>query len=196
MGVAELWLDGFGRLMERAAHEIRNPLNAAVLGVQVIRQRTERPELSAGSLRTFAESAAGELDRAVTLIDAMLTLARPTRIPVDLAEVARPLAVLVNAAEAASVSPRLKLEVPGTASTITASDGSAVRLVLLAAFQEGLRCDETATAEVTGSTFGPTVTVRCTSSVEPPPSPVCEAARAAGILIEPMGPILRLSFPA
>jgi hypothetical protein len=113
-----------------------------------------------------------------------------------LAEVARPLAVLVNAAEAASVSPRLKLEVPGTASTITASDGSAVRLVLLAAFQEGLRCDETATAEVTGSTFGPTVTVRCTSSVEPPPSPVCEAARAAGILIEPMGPILRLSFPA
>jgi len=128
------------RLADRAAHELRNPLNGALLNVEVLRARATREGLGAAALAPFADAAATELARATELTEALLALARPVAEPVDLAVALRPLFVLAGAVARAEGS-SVVLEHMPTALGRCALGGDAVRgtvaLALAAAVREG-----------------------------------------------------------
>ncbi len=81
----------------RAAHELKNPLNGLALNLEVVRSRSTRAGVDGASLAPFAAAAAAELERSLSLVDALLSLARPLALPVDLRTAARPLATLYGA---------------------------------------------------------------------------------------------------
>ncbi|HEX5435782.1 MAG TPA: histidine kinase dimerization/phospho-acceptor domain-containing protein [Gemmatimonadaceae bacterium] len=94
---AARWLECFQQLAGRVAHGIKNPLNGAMLNAEVMRQRVRRPDVQAAELAPFADAAATELARAAELFDALLRLARPASLPVDLAVEIQALATLYGA---------------------------------------------------------------------------------------------------
>src|SRR5688500_20153871 len=73
------WLGALQNLAGRVAHEIRNPLNAVAVNLEVVRSRCERGAVEPPAVLPFATAAAGELERVSRLIDALLALARPGR---------------------------------------------------------------------------------------------------------------------
>ncbi|HEY9425509.1 MAG TPA: histidine kinase dimerization/phospho-acceptor domain-containing protein, partial [Gemmatimonadaceae bacterium] len=91
-------------LADRAAHEIRNPLNGLAVNLEVVRSRAARGAGDLASIARFAESASGEMERAAELVQALLELARPLAAPVDLWSALRPMVVLHNAIAVAEAS--------------------------------------------------------------------------------------------
>jgi signal transduction histidine kinase len=89
------WLRALQSLATRVAHEIRNPLNAVAVNLEVVRSRCERESAEPRAVLPFATTAAGELERVSRLIDALLALARPGRS--DLAILAGPLITMYDA---------------------------------------------------------------------------------------------------
>jgi hypothetical protein len=95
--LAGRWLSALEQLVARSAHEINNALNGAVVNVEVVRIRA-RPGADAGAAASFAESAAGELERAAALVGALVALGRGARADAahaDVGEVLRQVAALV-----------------------------------------------------------------------------------------------------
>jgi signal transduction histidine kinase len=92
-----LWLGALGRLAGRAAHELKNPLNGLALNLEVVKSRSARAGAEAASLVPYAAAAAGELERTIPLVDALLALARPLSTPVDLRATIQPFLVLYGA---------------------------------------------------------------------------------------------------
>jgi signal transduction histidine kinase len=143
------------------AHEIRNPLNGIALNLEVVRSRAARGGTDAASVAPFAESATAELLRATPLVEALLTLARPVRKPVDLWDVLQPLTVVFHAIASANGG-AVTVERPVGEEFTTAADGSATRLALATALQQVLvgaaavRClVERSPDAVVVSMFGP-----------------------------------------
>lgn len=125
------WLRALQHLAGRVAHEIRNPLNAVAVNLEVVRSRCERGTVEPSAVLPFATVAAGELERVSRLIDALLALARPGRN--DLATLAGPVITLYDAlasAEGGSVS--MDLGEPSTGIDIAADDARAALAVTLA----------------------------------------------------------------
>jgi signal transduction histidine kinase len=89
------WLGALQRLAGRVAHEIKNPLNAVAVNLEVVRSRCDRGNVEPAGVRPFATAAAGELERVARLVDALLALARPA--PRDLAALAGPVITLYDA---------------------------------------------------------------------------------------------------
>ncbi|MDQ6925447.1 MAG: hypothetical protein M3154_04330, partial [Candidatus Eremiobacteraeota bacterium] len=58
-----LWLRTLRSLVDRLGHELRNPLNGALLGLTVVRQLAAQPAAAASSVTPFAESALAETER-------------------------------------------------------------------------------------------------------------------------------------
>ncbi len=118
------WLRALQHLSGRVAHEIRNPLNAVAVNLEVVRSRCTRQTVEPAAVLPFATAAAGELERASRLIDALLALARPARS--DLAVLAGPVITLYDAlasAEGGSVS--LDLSEGSTGIDMAADDARA-----------------------------------------------------------------------
>ncbi len=86
-----------GRLAARAAHELKNPLNGLALNLEVVRSRSARAGADGSSIAPYAAAAASELERTIPLVEALLALARPLPIPVDLRTALQPLSVLYGA---------------------------------------------------------------------------------------------------
>ncbi len=82
--LAALWWALVSRLATRLTHEIRNPLNGAMVNLQVIASRAERSGADAAALAPFATSAGTELDRATGMVEALLHLLRLPAAPEDL----------------------------------------------------------------------------------------------------------------
>ncbi len=95
--IASLWLATLGELATLASHEIRNPLNGALLNTAVVRQRAAKDAISPAEIAPFAESAATELERVTALIEALLALARPVSTRVDIWMTAEQLTTLLDA---------------------------------------------------------------------------------------------------
>jgi signal transduction histidine kinase len=89
------WLKALQELASRVAHEIKNPLNAVVVNLEVVRSRCARGSIEPAAVLPFATAAAGELERVARLVDALLALARPAR--PDLAVLAGPVITLYDA---------------------------------------------------------------------------------------------------
>ena len=89
------WLRTLQSLATRVAHEVRNPLNAVAVNLEVVRSRCERESVEPRAILPFATAAASELERVSRLIDALLALARPARS--DLAMLAGPVITMYDA---------------------------------------------------------------------------------------------------
>ncbi len=76
-GLAAEWSTLTGRLVDRLTHEIRNPLNGAMVNLQVVSSRAARAGQDAAAVESFAASAAAELERAAALIESLLVALRP-----------------------------------------------------------------------------------------------------------------------
>ena len=113
-GSSGQWLGALQSLAARVAHEIRNPLNAVAVNLEVVRSRCERGSVDPPAVLPFATAAAGELERVSRLVDALLAVARPARN--DLAALAGPVITLYDAlasAEGGSVAMDLSAGVTG-----------------------------------------------------------------------------------
>lgn len=182
--VERLWLEELERLAGRAAHEIKNPLNGLAVNLEVVRSRAAREGVSAAALAPYAEAAAEELARALALVDALLTLARPARVPVDLWEILRPLVRLYGAIVAAEGGV-IELEQPAEARAETGAGAHAVRMVLavaLAALTGGAggadgRGEGAVQVRARVERRGGSIAV--TFHASHPPAPVPQAVRAA-----------------
>ena len=135
--IGERWLRALQRLADRAAHEIRNPLNGAVVNLEVVRHRAAKPDVDVAAIAPFAETAAGEVEKAVELVGALLTLARPASNPVDLWAVLRPLVTLCHAI-AAPDGGSVTADRPTDVSVETATNGDAARLALTSVLEATL----------------------------------------------------------
>lgn len=118
------WLGALQSLAGRVAHEIKNPLNAVAVNLEVVRSRCERGNVEPPAILPFATAAAGELERVARLIEALLALARPARR--DLAVLAGPVITLYDAlANAEGGSVVLDLSEGATGIDMAADDARA-----------------------------------------------------------------------
>ena len=118
------WLGALQRLAGRVAHEIKNPLNAVAVNLEVVRARCARGAVEPSAVLPFAETAASELDRVARLVDALLALARPGGS--DLAGIAAPVITLYDAlASAEGGSVAMDLSEGGTGIDIAADEARA-----------------------------------------------------------------------
>jgi two-component system, NtrC family, sensor histidine kinase HydH len=72
----EARLDVLTRLADDLAHEIKNPLHAAVINLEVLRRRVSRLEGGGDAVR-IAEIVGGELERVGRRVELLLRLTRP-----------------------------------------------------------------------------------------------------------------------
>jgi hypothetical protein len=80
------------------------------------------------SLTAYAAAASGELERTLPLVDALLSLARPSAIPVDLQHALKPLTIVYGAiANAAGGTLRI---LNGTEQMFITTDGTTTRTML------------------------------------------------------------------
>ena len=126
-----LWLRTLQRVVDLAAHEIKDSLNGVTLNVEVVRSRSQR-DGSAAALSEFASAASNQLETLTTRTEALLFLARPPRPggQPDVALVLRHLAALLVPAAQADGG---KLAVSGwEIPAPTTATSEAVRLALAA----------------------------------------------------------------
>ena len=124
------WLQALQSLATRVAHEIRNPLNAVSVNLEVVRSRCERESVEPRAVLPFATAAASELERVSRLIDALLSLARPARS--DLAILAGPVITMYDAlARAEGGSVDMDLDEGATGIDIAADDARAALAITL-----------------------------------------------------------------
>jgi signal transduction histidine kinase len=133
-----------GHLAAGLAHEIKNPLNALSLGLDVLRRR-HRPaqEAAAADQAERIDALRGEIDRLATLINNFLAYGRPltlTILPVDAAALVRDtLADLADTAERVRV--RFSSDLPAGLPPV-AADGSLLKSVLWNLAQNGIQTME------------------------------------------------------
>ncbi len=177
------WLAVLQRLSGRVAHEIKNPLNAVAVNLEVVRSRCERGNVEPGAVLPFAGAAAGELERAARLVDALLALTRPGQ--PDLAMLAQPVITLYDAlANAEGGSVVMDLSEGETGIDMAADD---VRAALAATLDDMLEPGVAIRVHVTSE--GGRVAARFSGPRVTPKLPVDVRLRS-----EPSG--LTLLFPA
>ena len=191
---SQRWGGAFQRLANRAAHEIRNPLNGAVVNLEVLRQRAGRAGVEASALAPFAEAAAAELARASEVVVALLALARPAPAPVDLDGALRPLAVVYQAM-AARDGGRVTLDHRDGVAAESDVDGDAARLVLDAVLHHVARGPNAVHCTVVRR--GDAVAIRVSGGVSNPlPGDLRALAADTGIELEGSDEGTEIRFPA
>ena len=186
-----LWLETLQRIAGLAAHEVKGALNGVSLNVEVVRSRADKPDTLASNVSKFANAASQQLEVAIAMTEALLTLARDARQPVQPATVAAQIgALLVPAARADGK--RLEVGEALDDSNATSADGTGVRVAigacLLAALEQSTdaRCRWDARALRIESCDGTQLSV----------SPEITAVAAnAGIQIVADSSVITISFP-
>jgi signal transduction histidine kinase len=147
--VSSLWLATLQRGVGRASHDVKDALNGVSVNLEVIRSRAARPGTPASAIASFGESAVHQLERLTTLIDAVLTLGRAERTPVDVAVTLRRI-VTICAASTQADDAAIRLVDGVSESAITRVTADVVRVALMAPLLELVASDGRApAAEVT-----------------------------------------------
>jgi nitrogen fixation/metabolism regulation signal transduction histidine kinase len=144
-----------GHLASGLAHEIKNPLNALSLGLDVLRRRHAPADASAvGDYVARIEALREEISRLAALINSFLAYGRPLQLtlaPTDLAAVvARTLEDLAETAERAHV--KTDVELPSPRPSVSA-DSSLLKSAIWNLVQNGIQA-----MERHGGTLGVSVT--------------------------------------
>jgi signal transduction histidine kinase len=104
------------------AHEVRNPLNAALLQLTVLRRRLERPDCTPEALRPIAAVVEQEIQRLERLVNDFIAFAHPRPLDLRLTDLGSLCATIAKAIEpdAADARVRIALELPGEAPVVRA----------------------------------------------------------------------------
>lgn len=146
-------LAAVGTLAAGLAHEVRNPLNSALLQLQVLARRLDRPDSSPEALRAPLAMIEGEIHRLERLVDDFLSFARPRPLElraVDPAALLRDVLELVRP-ETEAKNAQLRAELAADAPALRA-DPERLKQVLLNLIRNAL--------EATAATPEPTLTLR------------------------------------
>jgi signal transduction histidine kinase len=191
--VDRLWLDTLGRVAARGAHEVKGALNGVSVNLEVVRSRAERPDAPASSVQRFAESAAQQLEGLIRMSDALLSLARPVREPMDLPAMLTRLAALLGPSTAAEGG-RLELAI-GDREAATGVRGNAARLGVAAALLAALERKGVTTCRLEA---GEEIVIRVHTSaggaIVVPPA-VTQALAAVGVRTDAEDAGCALTFP-
>ena len=129
--VDALWLEMLNRICTRAAHELKGVLNGVSVNLEVVRSRSQKPDAPASAVNRYAIAAADQLGSLITMTDALLSLARPPKEPVEIGPVLRRIDALLAPAAHAD-GRRLELEGPVDALGVTPAPGNATRMTIAA----------------------------------------------------------------
>lgn len=183
------------------------------MNLEVVRSRAARGGADVACVSSFADSAAGELERAVELVQALLELARPLTAPVDLWSVLRPLVTLhhtlamAGAAGAGAggnaegeLSASVTLEARGGAALYVATDPVLARAALASALQAAasspppvrVRCS----VKVVEGEEQVAATLRCVGPAPPMESSVRDIIEKGGVRFETVPDGITLFFRA
>jgi hypothetical protein len=199
--VGALWLATVQRAMGRATHDVKDALNGVSVNLEVIRARAVRPDVPATAIAQFAEAAGNQLERLTALLDAVLSLARPVREPVDVGMNLRRVAALCSASSSPADAQVRVVENDGLDGPCTRLGGTAVRLALLAPLLEASQgTDRSNPATEVVCSIGvdgdaTTVSMRAEGRQITMPEAAAETLRAAGVRWNDEGPTLTLIFP-
>jgi hypothetical protein len=204
--LAGLWSFTLQALVARAAHEVNNALNGAVVNVEVVKARA-RPGADAGAAAPFAEAASAQLEELAVFTEALLALGRAARGTPDAALVARHTSTLMAPGLARQ---GVRIEHVGSRSCPAGGDPTAARLAvvagLLAVAEAAVHTVETAG---TDSAVEPTYRVGCTTQDDDRPTveiaprygatlppAVVRALAAVDVLVSTDSEMLRIALPA
>lgn len=195
MNVDALWLETLQQICGRASHELKGALNGTSVNLEVVRARSAKPDVAASAVSSFATAASEQLDDVITMSEALLSLTRAAREPVELAPVVRRInALLAPAARATGKA----LEIAGSFDDlgVTSAAPSAVRTTigrcLLAATDAAahVRCEPI---------FGgnePTIRIESCDGVALSCDDVVHTvAQQAGIRVQAEASAISISFP-
>lgn len=193
--VDALWLDTFQRICDRAAHELRGALNGLSINLEVVRSRAARPNTQMAAIRTHANAAADQLGGVITMSEAMLTLARPARTPVEVAPIVRHLSALL-APVARTDGHRLEFDGPFDHLGTTTAAGNAARLAIGGALLAALDGTTHARCVPGGGASPPAVRVEsCDGHPMAVDAAIVAAAAEAGIRVQAEPSVIIIGFP-
>jgi signal transduction histidine kinase len=171
--LAGRWLSTLGALVARAAHEVNNALNGAVVNLEVVRLRS-RAGADAGAAASFAGTAAEELERSAALVGALLALTRTPRPGATVADLRDVLHQVVTLLAPAAAQQGVAVVVePGPDRVGTIAPPIGVRLGITAAL---LAAADLAARELAvelasdDATVEPARLLRCTVHLDPGPT--------------------------
>jgi len=193
--VDTLWLDTLQRVCTRAAHELKGALNGVSVNLEVVRARSERPDAQASAVASFAASAAEQLVTVITMTEALLSLARPAREPVEIGPLIRRLDALLGATTGADEH---KLEIRGAVDDLgaTSAGGTSARLVLAATLLASLEASAHVVCEADAGDVAAVVRVACLDGAAAALDPdVVTVAAEQGIRVRPESSSVSISFP-
>jgi len=194
--VAALWLAAHQEIVDRAAHELRNSLNAVAVNLEVVRSRLQRKSPDLAAVAPFAETASAAMEGVSALAEAFLTLARPARQPADVGTILRALFTVLEPIARRGAAD-LRFRPPPAGDGVTDAPADVTRLVLAAVALEALKrpVSVNCTIEpVNKSRF--TVNFAGWFPIQLPDA-ILHVARGADILPdEEQGDGARLTFPA
>jgi len=123
------WLDTLHQICNRAAHELKGALNGVAVNLEVVRSRAAKPDMPATAVSQFANAAVDQLDGVISMSEAVLSLARTAREPVDIAQVIRHVGALLGP-PAKTDGKRLDVEGRFEDLGFSSANGAAVRLAV------------------------------------------------------------------
>ncbi len=184
--VERLWLATLQRALGRASHDVKDALNGVAVNLEVIRSRAARPDVLAGAVAPFADAAGHQLDRLITLLEAVLALGRVEREPVEVGVIVRRIATLCGASSS-SADANVVVELGEVETARTSVRGDAVRLAVaapllaLVAGEPGTAQATTVRCVVRGVAAGTEVRLVAAGRRALMPDAVAEVVRAAGV---------------
>ena len=195
--IEALWLETLGILCDRAAHEVKGALNGVVVNVEVVRSRTEKPDVTGASLHSFAASAAGQIDAVIAMTEAMLALGRPPRSPLSVAQTVRHVEALIGPAARADDK---QVELRGMVDALgsTSADAGVARLVIGTAFIAAVDASSNVVCTGTPGTDAAVLCWECQGDENVSvslDSAVLSLAASEGIDVQGEGSRLSITFP-
>src|SRR5690348_11753264 len=164
--VDALWLDTLQRVCARAAHDLKGALNGVSVNLEVVRSRSERADAPASAVAKYATSASDQLGSVIAMTEAVLSLARAPREPVDVGSVLRRLDTLLSPTGRAD-GRTLELRGPIDEIGVTSSIGNAARLVLSTTLLAALDASMHVVCEASADGAGPMVRIDCRDGTTP-----------------------------
>lgn len=195
--LAAQWGILIGRLTDRLTHEIRNPLNGAMVNLQVVRSRAARSGHDAAALEPFAASAAAELERASGLIESLLVVLRP--VPHDSeADVAGMLGALVPLYRSVAMRAggSLMSDQSDVADVVAAGNPEMVRVALAGALEAATRNGGTVSVRLERAESSVIARLHRAGGIDAIAPELSELLEDAGITGERSADDFALHFPA
>jgi len=195
--VDTLWLDALQRISSRAAHELKGALNGVSVNLEVVRSRSERPDAPASAVAKFATSATDQLTAVIAMTDALLTLARPSREPVDVGLAIRRIGALL-ASSARADGRTLEFEGSMDGLGTTSAPGNTARMALAVALLAALDASMHVVCSAAGSGEAAVLVVRIEcrdGAVAPLDADTVAVAAEQGVELHAESSAISISFP-